>query len=111
MSIDWARVSELVDEIGAETFADLLDMFTQEVSEGVERLRVAQTPVRQVPEFHFLKGAALNLGLAEMAELCAEGEKRATAGLDADEQRDRVLAEFEKATTELKETWRDRITG
>jgi histidine phosphotransfer protein HptB len=29
---------------------------------------------------HFLKGSALNLGLADLAAICQEGERKASAG-------------------------------
>jgi HPt (histidine-containing phosphotransfer) domain-containing protein len=78
--IDWTRVSELQDEIGAEGFAEVVDLFLEETDEAVGRLSAG--PPRDEIEglLHFLKGSAVNLGLASLARLCSEGERRAAAG-------------------------------
>lgn len=41
-------------------------------------LALARTSVRQnlPPDLHYLKGAALNLGFAALAQLCQDGERR-----------------------------------
>lgn len=87
--IDWDRVRELRDEIGAEDFAEVVLMFLQEADEVVLRMRGGDRPrggtgAAVVEDLHFLRGAALNLGFRELAELCHDGERRAKAGQPVD---------------------------
>ncbi len=107
--IHWARVEELYEDFGEDAFVDVIEVFMDEAEESLDRLRRAQTPQAHVVEFHFLKGAALNLGLTEMAEACARGEREAGAGQDVTDARDAVLTGFPTACHELQQTWRARI--
>lgn len=77
--IDWQRVHDLQDEIGAEAFDELSVIFLQEVDEAVAALTDAgcDDPAMQAERFHFLKGAALNLGFATLAALCDVAEAAA----------------------------------
>lgn len=78
--IDWSRVDDLKGEIGADDFAEVVALFLDEADEVVARLTAGPDPSRIEAELHFLKGSALNLGLAALAQLCQEGEKAAAAG-------------------------------
>jgi HPt (histidine-containing phosphotransfer) domain-containing protein len=73
--IDWDRAQSLRDEVGAEDFAEVVDLFLQEVEETLARLTPEQGPDALSADLHFLKGSALNLGFAEFAQLCQVGEK------------------------------------
>ena len=71
--IDWARVNELREEIGAEDFIEVVDLFLEEADEVVGRfgdLRDDEVGAAM----HFLKGMALNLGFSAFAQLCQRGE-------------------------------------
>jgi HPt (histidine-containing phosphotransfer) domain-containing protein len=109
--IDWARIKELYDEIGADAFGDVIDLFVEEVGEGVTSLTVADTPKARVQAFHFLKGAALNLGLTEVAQICALGEQRAGAGLDTDDLADQVAQALPELTGHLMQSWRKELAA
>lgn len=77
--IDWKRVEELREEIGADGFVEVADMFLDE-AEGAVRALVSGLPPEEVEgQLHFLKGSALNLGLSELAAICQDGERRAAA--------------------------------
>lgn len=78
--IDWERVKELRDEIGAEDFAEVVEMFLQEADEAITRLLPTLTAKAMEADLHFLKGAALNLGFAALSGLCQDGERRAASG-------------------------------
>ena len=78
--IDWARVNELCGEIGAEDFAEVVALFLQEADEVVARLPDCAEAAAIEADLHFLKGAALNLGFQDLAQLCQAGEKQAVAG-------------------------------
>ncbi|SMX32416.1 Hpt domain-containing protein [Maliponia aquimaris] len=79
--IDWSRVDELVDEIGAEDFGEVVELFLDEVETAIGQLEAcAANPVVTEEQMHFLKGAALNIGFATLAKLCQTGEKSAAEG-------------------------------
>ena len=85
--IDWQRISELRDEIGAEDFEEVVELFLAEVEETLEALpKAAESDLEAM--LHLLKGSALNLGFQAFAELCLEGEAAARSGNA--EQIDRV---------------------
>lgn len=82
--IDWNRVEQLRDEIGVDDFLDVAGMFLEEADQTIELLS-AGPPLGQIGSLlHFLKGSALNLGLADLARLCQDGERLASTG-DADQ--------------------------
>jgi len=77
MMICWERVNELRDEVGAEDFSEVVDIFMEEVEEVMDRLRESPDPSEYESELHFLKGSALNLGFQALADLCGDGENAA----------------------------------
>jgi HPt (histidine-containing phosphotransfer) domain-containing protein len=80
--IDWERVAELQSEIGAEGFAEVVDLFLDEV-EGVV-MRLGARPDKLEEELHFLKGSAWNLGFQSFGAMCQEGERKAAQGRAAE---------------------------
>lgn len=78
--INWARVTELRDEIGADDFAEVVALFLEEADEVVAGLPDCTGAKPLESAFHFLKGSALNLGFADLAQLCQDGERQAAAG-------------------------------
>ncbi len=86
--IDWNRVNELRDEIGAEDFQEVAEIFLEEVDEVIERLRESPDPACYEQDMHFLKGSALNLGFAQFSEMCQLYETASANG-----QTDVVLLE------------------
>ncbi|MDD9743131.1 MULTISPECIES: Hpt domain-containing protein [Marinovum] len=76
--IDWSRVSELREEVGEEDFAEVVELFLDEV-DGVIGTLAPETADLEA-QLHFLKGSALNLGFAAFAALCQAGETAANAG-------------------------------
>lgn len=79
--IDWTRVRELCDEIGAEDFEEVVELFLSEVEETLDTLidSMGEPPVME-EKMHFLKGSALNLGFSAFAQYCQVGEKAAAQG-------------------------------
>ena len=78
--IDWARVEELRDEIGADCFGEVVNLFLAEVGDVVTRLRDNPDRSRLDVDLHFLKGGVLNLGFMAVSNLCTEGERLASSG-------------------------------
>lgn len=80
MMIDWERANELRAEIGCEGFAEVVDLFLDEVEAVVLRLEIRPEPAQYEADLHFLKGGAWNLGFAEFGALCQDGERKAATG-------------------------------
>ena len=78
--IDWARVRELRDEVGAEDFEEVVEIFIEEVDEVIERMQSSPSESSLEADLHFLKGSSLNLGFASFSSLCKDGEKAASEG-------------------------------
>lgn len=103
--IDWDRVRELFEELGEDSFAEVIDLFCEEVSEGLENLRAADGQGDRAAAFHFLKGAALNLGMVELAHQCSEAEQKANNGANTDALAQHILAGFPVALDNLQRNW------
>ena len=99
--IDWKRVRELRDEIGAEDFGEVVEIFLEEVDEIVDRMASAPDPARYEEDLHFLKGSALNLGFRAFAELCADGERKSAAGDQASVDLPEVLSNYKTSKAQF----------
>lgn len=78
--INWARVDELKDEIGEDDFAEVAELFIEEVEEVIARLKSDPNPSLLEKDLHFLKSSFLNLGFDALSRLCSIGEANAAAG-------------------------------
>lgn len=79
--IDWDRVTELREEIGPEDFDEIVELFLSEVDNAMMGLGDLPAVAKAWEEqMHFLKGASLNLGFADLARVCQDGENAAAAG-------------------------------
>lgn len=109
--INWVRVAELYSDFGEESFAEIVEIFLVEVAEGLDRLRPLEDGQALRAEFHFLKGAALNLGFDEVAAACTDGENRAAEGRDTSAQKAHVIADLPVACEILERDWRRKLAG
>lgn len=99
--IDWGRVRELRDEIGADDFAEVVQLFLEETNEVIETIG-ANMPENAIESaLHFLKGSALNLGFQELAKLCQLGEKAAALGFYEKIDLNKVIEIYEKSKTDF----------
>jgi HPt (histidine-containing phosphotransfer) domain-containing protein len=78
--IDWDRVELLRAEVGPDSFGEVVKMFLEEAADVIARLESGKGSIGLEAELHFLKGAALNLGLTDLATICHDKEKRVAAG-------------------------------
>lgn len=78
--IQWVRVNELRDEVGAEDFDEVVDLFLEEVEEAIQDLSPDSTANQMEQHLHFLKGSALNLGFRTFSDLCQDGERKSAKG-------------------------------
>lgn len=96
--IDWARIEDLKQEIGAEDFGDVVALFLEEADEVVARLPKSITAKSLESDLHFLKGSALNIGFTDLAQICQMGERRAAMG-ETDIAVDEVQMVYAKSRT------------
>lgn len=107
--IDWARVRTLKADIGEDEFAEIVDIFLEEMQETLKQLDAANTPELLEHTLHALKNGALNLGFETVSALCEAGERQAASGASAmidlpairkafDQTLARFLAEIGKET-------------
>lgn len=82
--IDWTHLDALRAELGAAQFDELVAVFLEEADRAVAGLRDDAGGAALAAELHFLKGAALNLGLEAFARLCSAGEAAAGQALPVD---------------------------
>lgn len=80
--LNWPRVEDLRNEVGEDAFGEVVDLFLEEVGDALTRL--ADDPAALEQKLHFLKGAALTLGMDEFAQLCSLGERAARDGRDGE---------------------------
>lgn len=107
--INWDRVTELRDEIGAEDFAEVVALFLEEADEVVAKLPLCKDAKAIESALHFLKGSALNLGFSELAQLCQDGERQAALG-DGNADTARIATCYETSKSSF-ETGLDQMAG
>lgn len=78
--INWQRVNELRDEVGAEDFDEVVELFLEEVEEVTNRLASMPDSSTLANDLHFLKGSALSLGFTAFSKLCEQGEAASAQG-------------------------------
>lgn len=86
--VNWARVEELKAEIGADDFEEVVEIFLEECDGTAARLPTSQS---LEADLHFLRGAAMNLGLDAMAAACQDGERTAAGGRAEEVDRDALV--------------------
>lgn len=99
--IDWNRVTELRDEIGAEDFSEVFDLFLDEVQGVIARLRRDLRRDDLESDLHFLKGSALNLGFSAFADKCQAGERQAANGRFDQVNLPAILGCFDRSLAEF----------
>jgi len=78
--IDWGHVRELRDQIGVDEFAEVVELFLDEIEEAVGLLSKQLKLETLEQDLHFLKGTALNLGFRDLGQFCQIGENLARDG-------------------------------
>jgi len=78
--IDWTQVKTLQNDVGQDSFPEIVEIFIEEVEEVITRLRSSPDPATLGDDLHFLKGSALNLGFSEFSGMCQIGETASARG-------------------------------
>lgn len=98
--IDWDRVKELRSEVGEEDFAEVVEMFFEEIEGALERL-FGSAPDAVGEELHFIKGSALNIGLIGVSDLCRSAETKLRQAPAPHVELRAIHAAFGKSKAEL----------
>ncbi|MGN0932016.1 Hpt domain-containing protein [Falsigemmobacter intermedius] len=77
------QLDDLRSDVGEDGFADLIALFLEETDGVVARMTAPGPKMDPAADFHFLKGAARNLGLESFSAVCHEAELAAAAGQPA----------------------------
>lgn len=107
--IDWTKVNELRDEIGAEDFDEVVELFLEEVEETISVIGQAGRTLEH--DLHFLKGSALNLGFAQFSDLCRDGEAAAAKGEEARIDVDAVVTLYQASRAQFLAELETRLAG
>ena len=97
--IDWPRVTELREEVGAEDFGEVVDLFLEEVEEVIGKLAKTTDRAQLEQDLHFLKGSALSLGFQAFSSLCQDGERRSAQGEAETVDVPAIIAEYQSSKT------------
>lgn len=78
--ISWDRIEELQDDIGAEDFGEVAEIFLDELETTIAQM-VADPSAGDIAErLHFVRGCALNLGFQGVATHASAGERAIAEG-------------------------------
>lgn len=88
--IDWDRVRQLYDEIGADEFGPLIELFMDEIEATSMRLDLSDADMLR-RGMHAMLGNALNMGFDDLARMCGDGERLALTGTPQSVDLDAVL--------------------
>ncbi len=109
--IDWTRVTVLRDEVGAEDFGEVVELFLDEVEETVARLSSNPDTATIEEDLHFLKGSALNLGFSNFSDLCQMGESMAAEGRAAEVDLAPILACYASSKATFMQEMRAQLAA
>jgi HPt (histidine-containing phosphotransfer) domain-containing protein len=99
--INWDKVSELREEIGAEDFGEVVEIFLEEVDEAITELGKPGAEGTLETQLHFLKGSALNLGFADFSNRCQAGESAAGNGQEDEVDLPAIIKCYEASKAEF----------
>ena len=97
--IHWPKVLELRSEVGAEDFDEVVELFLDEVEDTISNLGAPGRSLEH--DLHFLKGSALNAGLAGFSTLCAQGEQAMKADPNAPVDQNRLQNSYAESCAAL----------
>lgn len=109
--INWERVNTLRDEVGAEDFDEVVELFLDEVEEVMTRLQTSPDLNTLEEDLHFLKGSALSLGFQSFSALCQAGESLSADGGASDVNMAEILTDYAKSKRLFQEQKHDALVG
>ncbi|MBL4690775.1 MAG: Hpt domain-containing protein [Rhodospirillales bacterium] len=104
-------MNELREEVGAEDFDEVVELFLEEVEEVIDRLRQDVDLSQLEQDLHFLKGSALSLGFADFSSLCHDGEKQSADGHADTVDLSAIITGFSKSKTQFVAELSEQTSG
>ena len=98
--IHWDRVDELRSEVGEEDFAEVVEIFLEEVEEVVDRFRQNDQSALAA-DLHFLRGCAMNIGFDQFSQHCENAERAATSGTVSNATLLGIVESYDKSRAEF----------
>ena len=80
--ISWDRINELKGEVGEDDFAEVVEIFLEEMDEAMNELTSGVSKEGLGAAMHFVKGAAMNIGFHALGNICQEYETLSGEGKD-----------------------------
>tara|TARA_R110000796_G_scaffold27713_2_gene76267 strand:+ start:4747 stop:5079 length:333 start_codon:yes stop_codon:yes gene_type:complete len=80
--IDWAYVNGLCNDIGRDSFDEIIQVFFEEVEDTLKHLENLPNQIDITEELHFLQGSALNLGFVGFSAECRKRHEILPDNLD-----------------------------
>jgi HPt (histidine-containing phosphotransfer) domain-containing protein len=108
--INWERAGELREEIGPADFAEVVDLFLEEVSAVMGLLHEIEDE-QLGANLHFIKGSALNLGFRALADACLAGERLVAAGRPEMVDLDGLDSVYQQSLEEFQHSQELRLAG
>ena len=94
--IDWSQVNQLKDDVGEDTFPEVVALFLDEVEEAIAPLRTGTLAATEMATtMHFLKGCAFSLGFRDFGNACNHAEMLANSGRVDQVETSTLVALFE----------------
>ncbi|MGZ2255719.1 Hpt domain-containing protein [Roseobacter sp. A03A-229] len=109
--IDWDRVATLREEVGAEDFEEVVELFLEEVDSAIDALAAQKQHDDLEEKLHFLKGSALSLGFRSFSELCQAGETAAANAADALIDLNEILQCYSQSRQSFLSDLQDKLAG
>ena len=95
-----SRIMELKSEVGEDDFAEVVELFCEEMEEILDALHFANRS-SLAEKLHFLKGSAMNIGLDAVGDLCRSEELRLSADQNATPNIAAIRATYDASKSEL----------
>lgn len=109
--IDWDRVATLKEEVGAEDFEEVVELFLEEVDSAIDALAAQKQYDDLEEKLHFLKGSALSLGFRSFSDLCQAGETAAAQSADAAIDVDEILQCYAQSRKSFLGDLQQKVAG
>lgn len=109
--IDWSHVQKLCNEVGAEDFDEVVELFFEEVADVIARLEILTDRSNLAEDLHFLKGSVLSFGFSETSQLCHVGEETAAKGDAASVDLAAIIQSYSVSKREFLANYRQKLAA
>lgn len=109
--IDWSCVFALRDDIGADGFDEVIEIFLDEADGVIDKLKERPSDADLEFDLHALKNGALTLGFDDLSQLCQHAERLAASGQAAHIDISNVIAVYDRMRAEFLRELPQKLSG